>query len=98
MPDSAPDKGMTLSIYCSELYVDDEPPKEHIDANGYVFVNGMKAINSNGDELFNVSGSDEYGATIHNVQSYTISTGTYTAGYVTATIEEDYDKRNKEIS
>jgi hypothetical protein len=87
MPDSAPDKEMTLSVYCSELYVDDEPPKEHTDANGYVFVDGMGAVNSNGDELFNVSGSDEYGATIHNVQSYkVIQNPTTKNNYIIATV------------
>ena len=50
---------MILSIYCSELSVDDEPPKEHTDENGFVFVRGMQAINSKGAILFSVSGSDE---------------------------------------
>ena len=32
----------------------------------------MEAVNSNGDILFSVGGSDEYSATIHNVHSYKI--------------------------
>ena len=82
-----PDKGMTLSIYCAELYVDDEPPKEHTDTNGYVFVSGMEAVNSNGDRLFSVSGSDEYGATIYNVDSYKIIKNAITKdNYIIATV------------
>ena len=89
---------MILSIYCSELSVDDEPPEEHTDEHGFVFVRGMQAVNSKGDILFSVSGSDEFSATINNVQSYTISKGIYNSGYVTATMEEDYGKRDKEVS
>ena len=82
-----PDKGMILSIYCAELYVDDEPPKEHTDTNGYVFVSGMEAVNSNVDRLFNVSGSDEYGATIHNVDSYKVIQNAMTKdNYIIATV------------
>jgi hypothetical protein len=89
---------MILSIYCSELSVDDEPPEEHTDEHGFVFVRGMEAVNSKGALLFSVSGSDEFSATINNVQSYTISKGIYNAGYVTATMEEDYGKKDKEVS
>jgi hypothetical protein len=47
----------------------------------------MGAVNSNGDELFNVSGSDEYGATIHNVQSYkVIQNPTTKNNYIIATV------------
>ena len=77
-------KQMTLDISCSELTVNVSVPLEHADTNGYVFVTGMKAINSKGYTLFSVSGSDEYGATIHNVQSYKIKDS-----YVVAVIGED---------
>jgi hypothetical protein len=81
---------MILSIYCSELSVDDKPPKEHKDQqdkNGYFFVSGMEAVNSNGDILFSVSGSDEYGATIHNVDSYKVIKNAMTNdSYIIATV------------
>jgi hypothetical protein len=81
---------MILSIYCSELSVDDKPPKEHKDQqdkNGYLFVSGMEAVNSNGDILFSVSGSDEYGATIHNVDSYKVIQNAMTNdNYIIATV------------
>jgi phosphoheptose isomerase len=85
-------KQMILSIYCSELTVDGSTPVE-ADENGFVFASGMEAVNSNGDVLFSVSGSDEYSATIHFVQSYKIISNTFTDGtkdsYVVAVIGED---------
>lgn len=74
---------MILSIYCSELRVNDDVPKEHADKSGYVFVNGATVNTHAGYELFSVSGSDEYGCTINSVESYKIE-----KGYVTATLME----------
>jgi len=65
---------MVLSIYCSELTVNDLTPVE-ADENGYVFVSGMDVVNSNGNILFSVGGSDEYSATVHNVQHYEVKDG-----------------------
>jgi len=75
---------MTLDISCSELTVNDSVPLEHADTYGFVFVTGMKAVDSRGRTLFSVSGSDEYGATINNVQSYSIIKDTFNHGFVVA--------------
>jgi len=82
---------MTLDISCSELTVNDSVPLEHADTHGFVFVTGMKAVDSRGRTLFSVSGSDEYGATINNVQSYSIIKDTFNHGFVVAKVEESYD-------
>jgi phosphoheptose isomerase len=84
---------MILSIYCAELSIENEPPI-HIDMDSFgdkiddsIYVSGMEAVNSNGDILFSVSGSDEYGATIHNVDSYKVIKNAMTNdSYIIATV------------
>jgi len=67
---------MILQISASELTVDGETPR-HASATrnltqGHLFISGVTVTTLYGYELFSVSGSDEYTATINGVDDYWI--------------------------
>ena len=67
---------MILQISASELTVDGETPTfasatKYL-TQGHLFISGATVTTQNGDELFSVSGSDEYTATINGVDDYWI--------------------------